>query len=63
MEKKIEYGGFIEVTMEDMQHVHLAPTVGEVMQALECCQSKEKKMQWMPSSQVWKWLLRSAYRR
>ena len=47
-EKKLEYGGFIEVTMEDMKEIHHAPTVDEVIKALECCKSKEKKCKECP---------------
>lgn len=39
-EKKLEYGGFIEVTMEDMKEIHHSPTIAEVIKALGCCQSK-----------------------
>lgn len=48
MEKKLEYGGFIEVTMEDMKEIHHAPTVDEVVEAFGCCQSKEKKCKECP---------------
>ncbi len=47
-EKKLEYGGFIEVTMEDMKEIHHSPTVDEVVEALGCCQSKEKKCKECP---------------
>ena len=47
-EKKLEYDGFIEVTMEDMKEIHHAPTIDEVIKALECCQSKEKKCKECP---------------
>ena len=39
-EKKLEYDGFIEVTMENMKNVHLVPTADEVVKVLEECFAK-----------------------
>lgn len=44
MEEKLEYDGFIEVTMEDMKNVHLVPTADEVVKVLEECFAKGGEM-------------------